>query len=207
MGEDYAKFAGLTAEEDIEEPLIQSMRKRLPWLITLLILGLGVSAVVGAFEHVVARLTIIMSFQSMILDMSGNSGTQSLAVTIRVLTDETLTTRQKFRQFFKELRVGFSNGIILALISFVLVAFYIALFKGQTLGFGFMVSGCLAVSLMIAMTIAASIGTLIPMFFKKIGVDPAVASGPFITTLNDFIAVIVYYSLCYVFLLNVFHLG
>ncbi len=207
MGEDYAKFAGLTAEEDIEEPLVRSMRKRLPWLITLLILGLGVSAVVGMFEHVVARLTIIMSFQSMILDMSGNSGTQSLAVTIRVLTDENLTARQKIKQFFKELRVGFSNGIVLALISFVLVAFYIFLFKGHNLAFGFMVSGCLAASLMIAMTIASSIGTLIPMFFKKIGVDPAVASGPFITTLNDFIAVVVYYSLCYVFLLNVFHLG
>ena len=207
MGEDYARLAGLTAEEDIEEPLGQSLKKRLPWLVTLLILGLGVSAVVGAFEQVVARLTIIMSFQSMILDMSGNSGTQSLAVTIRVLTDENLTGKQKWRQFLKEVRNGLFNGIILGLISFVLVAFYIWIAKGRTLGFGFMVSGCICMSLMIAMTVSSAVGTTIPMFFKKVGIDPAVASGPFITTINDFIAVIVYYSMCYVFLLQVFHLG
>ncbi|MBQ8979655.1 MAG: magnesium transporter, partial [Oscillospiraceae bacterium] len=87
MGEDYAMFAGLTAEEDLREPLLMSMKKRLPWLLILLCLGSLVSGVVGAFEHVISRLTLIMAFQSLILDMAGNVGTQSLAVTIRVLTD------------------------------------------------------------------------------------------------------------------------
>ena len=94
MGDDYAKLAGLTAEEDLNETTKESMKKRLPWLIILLFLGIGVSSVVGVFETVVATLPIVMCFQSLILDMAGNVGTQSLAVTIRVLMDETLTGAQ-----------------------------------------------------------------------------------------------------------------
>ena len=88
MGEDYAKLAGLTAEEDLNETTRQSIRKRLPWLIILLVLGMAVSSVVGVFEGVVAILPIVICFQSLVLDMAGNVGTQSLAVTIRVLMDE-----------------------------------------------------------------------------------------------------------------------
>ena len=95
IGEDYAMFAGLSAEEELNEPLKMSIKKRLPWLLILLGLGIGVSTVVGAFEHVIAHLTIIVSFQSLILDMAGNVGTQSLAVTIRVLMDEKLSFKQK----------------------------------------------------------------------------------------------------------------
>ena len=94
MGDDYAKLAGLTAEEDLKETTFQSMKKRLPWLIALLFLGMFVSSVVGAFEAVVAVLPIVMCFQSLILDMAGNVGTQSLAVTIRVLMDENLAAKQ-----------------------------------------------------------------------------------------------------------------
>ena len=79
MGDDYAKLAGLTAEEDLNEPLRESMKKRMPWLVILLALGMIVSSVVGIFEKVVTNLPIIMCFQSLILDMAGNVGTQSLA--------------------------------------------------------------------------------------------------------------------------------
>ena len=95
MGEDYAKLAGLAAEEDLQETVKKSIGKRLPWLIVLLGLGLVVSSVVGVFENVVAHLTLIISFQSLILDMAGNVGTQSLAVTIRVLMDEKISRKQK----------------------------------------------------------------------------------------------------------------
>ena len=82
MGEDYAKLAGLTAQEDLNETTGQSIKKRLPWLMILLVLGMLVSSVVGAFEGVVAILPIVICFQSLVLDMAGNVGTQSLAVTI-----------------------------------------------------------------------------------------------------------------------------
>ncbi|MBR6719165.1 MAG: magnesium transporter [Oscillospiraceae bacterium] len=206
MGEDYAKFAGLTAEEDLQEPLGRSMKKRLPWLLVLLCLGMLVSSVVGVFEQVISQLTLIMAFQSLILDMAGNVGTQSLAVTIRVLMDETLTFRQKMKLVGKEMRVGLCNGLLLGILSFLLVGCYILLFKHRTAGFSFAVSGCIGASLMIAMLISSAVGTLIPLFFKKIKIDPAVASGPLITTVNDLVAVVTYYGMSWILLLNVLHL-
>lgn len=156
MGEDYAMFAGLTAEEDLKEPLKESMKKRLPWLLVLLALGTVVSSVVGVFEQVVSQLTIIMCFQSLILDMAGNVGTQSLAVTIRVLMDESLTGKQKVELVFKEMRIAFSNGAILGILSFLVLGLYIALFKGKTWTFAYAVSGCIGLSLMVAMVISGA---------------------------------------------------
>ena len=207
MGEDYAMFAGLTAEEDLKEPLKESMKKRLPWLLVLLALGTVVSSVVGVFEQVVSQLTIIMCFQSLILDMAGNVGTQSLAVTIRVLMDESLTGKQKVELVFKEMRIAFSNGAILGILSFLVLGLYVALFKGKTWTFAYAVSGCIGLSLMVAMVISGAVGTLIPLFFKKINIDPAVASGPLITTINDLVAVVAYYGLCGILLIGVLHLA
>ena len=207
MGEDYAMFAGLTAEEDLKEPLKESMKKRLPWLLVLLALGTVVSSVVGVCEQVVSQLTIIMCFQSLILDMAGNVGTQSLAVTIRVLMDESLTGKQKVELVFKEMRIAFSNGAILGILSFLVLGLYIALFKGKTWTFAYAVSGCIGLSLMVAMVISGAVGTLIPLFFKKINIDPAVASGPLITTINDLVAVVAYYGLCGILLIGVLHLA
>ena len=207
MGEDYAMFAGLTAEEDLKEPLKESMKKRLPWLLVLLALGTVVSSVVGVFEQVVSQLTIIICFQSLILDMAGNVGTQSLAVTIRVLMDESLTGKQKVELVFKEMRIAFSNGAILGILSFLVLGLYIALFKGKTWTFAYAVSGCIGLSLMVAMVISGAVGTLIPLFFKKINIDPAVASGPLITTINDLVAVVAYYGLCGILLIGVLHLA
>lgn len=207
MGEDYAKLAGLTAEEDLKEPLKESMKKRMPWLVILLGLGMLVSSVVGIFEKVVTHLPIIMCFQSLILDMAGNVGTQSLAVTIRVLMDESLTGRQKVELVLKEMRIGLCNGGLLGLLSFIIIGLYIYFFKGKTLVFAYAVSGCIGVSLMLAMLISSAVGTCIPLFFKKIRVDPAVASGPLITTVNDLVAVVFYYGLSWIFLISVLHLA
>ena len=207
MGEDYAKFAGLTAEEDLKEPLGESMKKRLPWLLVLLVLGMLVSSVVGLFEQVIAQLTLIMAFQSLILDMAGNVGTQSLAVTIRVLMDENLELRQKIGLVIKEMKVGFCNGALLGSLSFVIVGLYIMVFKRQQPMFSFAVSGCIGISLLLAMLISSAVGTLIPLFFKKIKIDPAVASGPLITTINDLVAVVTYYGMSWILLLNIMHLA
>lgn len=206
MGDDYAKLAGLTAEEDLNETTGESIRKRLPWLVILLFLGMVVSAVVGVFESVVAVLPIVICFQSLILDMAGNVGTQSLAVTIRVLMDENLTTGQKVKLLFKEMKIGFFNGVILAVMALVFLGTYIHLFKGFALGYSLMISACVGVSLVGAMVVSSLVGTLTPIFFKKVGVDPAVASGPLITTINDLVAIVVYYGLVAVVLIDIIHL-
>lgn len=203
MGEDYAMLAGLTAEEDLKEPLKDSMKKRLPWLLVLLGLGMVVSSVVGVFEQVVSQLTLIMCFQSLILDMAGNVGTQSLAVTIRVLMDESLTAHQKLELVGKEVRIGACNGMILGLLSFGAIGLYIWAFKGKSVGFAYAVSGCIGSALLLAMVVSSIVGTCIPLFFKKIHVDPAVASGPLITTVNDLVAVVSYYGLSWILLIRV----
>lgn len=207
LGEDYAKLGGLTAEEDLNETTLQSTKKRLPWLIILLFLGMGVSSVVGMFETVVAVIPIVICFQSLILDMAGNVGTQSLAVTIRVLMDENLKASDKVKLMFKEVRVGFSNGLLLGTMSFIFVGLYIFLFKGNTFGYSFLVSGCVGFSLLASMVISSLVGTLVPMFFSKIKVDPAVASGPLITTMNDLVAVVTYYGMVWIFLIDIFKLA
>ena len=206
MGEDYAKLAGLTAEEDLKETTRESMSKRLPWLIILLFLGMAVSTVVGAFESVVAVLPIVICFQSLVLDMAGNVGTQSLAVTIRVLMDENLTAKKKLFLLGKEIKIGFLNGASLGLMALLFLGIYIHLFKKYAWFSAFLISGCVGVSLIVAMVISSLIGTIIPMFFHKIHIDPAVASGPLITTVNDLVAVITYYGLAMLFLIDVFHI-
>ncbi len=206
LNEDYAKFAGLSAEEDLEEPIALSVKKRLPWLFILLVMGLGVSATVGLFESIVAQLPVIMCFQSLILDMAGNVGTQSLAVAIRVLMDKQLSGKQKVSLILKESRVGLTNGFVLGLLSFFVIGGYLVL-KGNEVSFAFAVSGCLGAAMILAMLISALSGTVIPIFFQKIGVDPAVASGPLITTVNDLVAVISYYGLAWIILINLMHLG
>lgn len=205
MGDDYAKLAGLTSEEDLRETLPQSMKKRLPWLVTLLVLGLLVSTVVGLFEKVVSELAIIVCFQSLILDMAGNVGTQSLAVTIRVLMDERLKTSEKFKFVLKEMRVGFFNGLLLGALAFLGIGLYVTILKHYPTGFSFAVAACVGGSLWLAMIVSSLVGTLVPMFFHKIKVDPAVASGPLITTVNDLVAVVTYYGCAWIFLINLFH--
>lgn len=206
MGDDYAKLAGLTAEEDLREPLKKSIGKRLPWLLVLLGLGILVSGVVGLFEKVVAHLALIVCFQSLVLDMAGNVGTQSLAVTIRVLMDEQISGKEKLYLIGKEARVGLTSGIILGVLSFLLIGGYLVLFKGQPGMLAFSVSFCTGVALLVSMLLSSVSGTTIPMIFKRLKIDPAVASGPLITTINDLVAVVTYYGLAWILLIHVLHL-
>lgn len=193
----------VTAAEDLYEPLEKSVAKRLPWLIVLLGLGLLVSSVVGIFENVVASLPLIILFQSLVLDMAGNVGTQSLAVTIRVLMDETVSRRQKLQLILKEARVGFFNGLILGSLSFLCIGLYLMLFKGQTPLLSFAVSFCTGTALLVAMLLSSLSGTVIPLVFQKFRIDPAVASGPLITTVNDLFAVVTYYGTAWILLIRI----
>lgn len=202
MTDDYAKLGGLSESEDLDEPTFQSIKKRIPWLVVLLFLGFVVSSVIGAFEAVIATLPAIVFFQSTILDMSGNVGTQSLAVTIRNITNEELKGKQIAKNVFKEVKIGFINGLIIGVIGFLFVLAYLVIRKQEIVaGDGYLfsdalkVSAIISASLVLAMTLSSLIGTVFPIFLDKIHVDPAVASGPFITTFNDIVAVVVYYGL------------
>lgn len=207
MSDDYAKLGGLSESEDLDESILTSIKKRIPWLIILLFLGLVVSSVIGVFEGVIATLPVIVFFQSMILDMAGNVGTQSLAVTIRNLTDEEMKKKVR-KNVIKEIKIGFLNGLIISIIAFLFVLVFLAI-KHQEIvsGDGFLwmdvlkVAGIIAFSLLLAMTLSSFVGTIFPILLNKMHIDPAVASGPFITTINDVVAVVVYYGLTYILFL------
>ena len=203
ISDDYAKLAALVAEEEDDDSLWQSMKKRIPWLIALLFMGLAVSLVVGMFENVVDELPIIVSFQSLILGMAGNVGTQSLAVTVRLLgSEDDIGIKKQLLMIGREGKVAFFNGVAIAIVSFLLVWAFLMI-SGNALLFSLAVAICVAASMCFAMTISGLTGALIPSTLYRIGIDPAVASGPLITTLNDLVAVITYYGLAWVLILNI----
>lgn len=203
LGEDYAKLAGLTEEEELDESIFMSCKKRLPWLALLMVLAMIVSVLISSFEKAISTIAVIVFFQSMILGMAGNCGTQSLAVTIRVLSDEEIDTKKIVQIIFKELRIGFINGLILGILSFGGVLAFLS-FSQKPIVSGtnefifndaLQVSFIVALSLLVALTISTVMGTIIPILLKKLHIDPAVASGPFISTINDICAVVIYYGL------------
>ncbi|MCR5232150.1 MAG: magnesium transporter [Acholeplasmatales bacterium] len=202
MGEDYAKLGGLTEEEDLDESPFKSVKKRIPWLAVLLVLDLLISFTMANFENVVAVLAIIAFFQTLVLDMAGNAGTQSLSVTIRMISTNDVTGKKIARTILKEFLTGVLNGVILATISFGFVMLYLFIFKkGVVNGDEYNVvqaisaSSIVGIALLVAMTVSSLVGSIIPIIFYKMKIDPAVASGPFITTINDVTALLIYYGL------------
>ncbi len=202
--DDYAKLAAMSSEHEPDEKLLVSIKKRVPWLIALLFMGLIVSAVVGVFEKVVDALPIIVSFQSLILGMAGNVGTQSLAVTVRTLGDKNETNfKKQMITILKEVRVALLNGLVLGIISFVIVGIYLFVFSNENTIFILNAGFCVGLAMCFAMTISGFTGAAIPICLYRFGIDPAVASGPLITTINDLVAVISYYGLAWVLLLSI----
>lgn len=193
--EDYARLAGLSGEEHVEQSVVHSVKQRLPWLAILFFLGFLVSGVVGIFEGIMGELTLLVSFQSLILGMAGNVGTQSLAVTIRMLSDEGAGRGARLRQVLKEMGVGLFNGSLMASISFALVLAYLTVLRSTPPATALLVALSIAIALILSMLLSGMFGAFIPMLFQRIGIDPAVASGPFITTVSDLVAVVTYYGL------------
>ncbi len=204
LHEDMHRLAGLTSE-DKDESIWVSMKKRLPWLILLLFLGLVVSSVVSAFETVIAVISAAVLFQSVVFDMAGNAGTQSLAVTLTDINDDDDVSKKKIlKMMYKETMVGIFNGLLLGILSFGVIFAFLCIrhegvFSDKSNIFDAMdclkVSASVGTSLVISITLSNIVGLLLPILFKKIKVDPAVASGPMITTINDMVSACVYYTL------------
>lgn len=198
--DDYAKLAGISEEEKADEGLFKSVKKRIPWLVILLVLGLAQSFLMTGFEVVVAGLPIIVFFQTLVLGMSGNTGTQSLAVTIRSLSSYD-QKKIVLKTLFRELRIGFINGICLSILAFIFVFSFLKLtnqgvvLEKFNLQEGLKAASIVGLALLMSMTVSSFVGAIVPIIFKKMKIDPAVASGPFITTINDLTALIIYYSL------------
>ncbi|MFU8786259.1 MAG: magnesium transporter [Candidatus Izemoplasmataceae bacterium] len=202
--EDYARFAAISSDEDINESVLKSAFHRLPWLIVLLFLGSIIATIIGSFETTLEQLTVLVFFLPLILDMAGNTGTQSLAVTVRGLSKDYFDQKgNAFKHVLKELRVGFYNGLGIGFVSFFTTFLFLTL-TGQVMEFGtpFLVAITVSLSAFTALTFASAFGAFFPLLLHKIKIDPAVASGPFITTLNDIIGLLIYFSLAILIILN-----
>lgn len=205
LSEDYSKLAGLTEEVTVNASIFHSIGKRIPWLLVLLVFDLFVSSIISGFENLIALFPLVAAFQSLILDMSGNSGTQSLAVTILGLSDTELNGKNIWKIVGKEVRIGFFNGLIAGSIATIVVGIFIYIFKldsvtiensvGELIKVNpFVISSIIGATLLIGMTIASFIGCIVPITFKKIKIDPSTASGPFITSINDILTVFIYFG-------------
>jgi len=201
--EDYAKFANISSDEGVNDSFLKSALHRLPWLTLLLFLGLIISGIISSFEATLSQITVLVFFQPLILDMAGNTGTQSLAVTVRGLSKDYFNHKDViYKHIFKELRVGMLNGLAIGALSLLTTTVFLTIIgsgEHEPVLIGLTVGLSAAVSL----SLASVFGAFFPLFLHKINIDPAVASGPFITTLNDILGLIIYFTLAALIILNI----
>lgn len=187
---DYSGLASVDVEERTENPFVAAT-KRLPWLITLLFLGMGTSTLISRYETLVSSASILAVFISLITGTAGNAGTQSLAVAVRKLADKDEEKESNAKLIIDELITGLISGIVTGVTIFLVVGIWKHNF---VLGF------VIGIAMLCAITVANLAGSFIPILIDRIGFDPAVASGPFITTLSDLTSVFIYFSIASYFL-------
>jgi magnesium transporter len=149
------------------------------------------AAMLTTFEDTLAQVAVLGAFIPIIGGMAGNSGTQSLAVAVRGIATGEIKDTSKIKLALREMGSGLITGLVCGLIIFGIITL---LYDSSILGI------IVGVSLLIAMTLATLLGTLIPLLMSRLNIDPAVASGPFITTANDIISLLVYFSLANAFM-------
>lgn len=189
--DDYSKFAGVSEMNTFDKNSFSAAKKRLPWLLILLVLGMLTANLIGAFEATIEKVALLAAFIPLIAGTAGNSGTQALAVAVRGIATRDIEEESKFKLLLREAGTGLITGFICAV--FVIGLVYV--WKQEFL-LGTLVGAAIFVSIFVA-TIS---GSFIPLFMHKMGVDPAVASGPFITTLNDLLSTLIYLGLATTFI-------
>ncbi|WP_020619114.1 magnesium transporter [Paenibacillus daejeonensis] len=189
--EDIQKLSGSGKDIDFNTKAHVAAGRRIPWLILLLFIGLVSGTIISTFEDTLDQIVALTFFMPMIAGMTGNTGTQSLAVVVRGLISRKLTAQEVFGLVRRELMVGVMIGLTCG----ILITFLIYLWQGNIM-LGFVVG----LSLICTLIIGTMAGTIIPLILNKLGVDPAVASGPLITTLNDVLSLFIYFGIATMFI-------
>lgn len=200
--EDYGLLAGVKdIDFDTEtETVWKSAKKRLPWLLILSVLGFLTSTIISQFETTLGAVPAVALFLPMILGMAGNTGTQSLAVTIRGLVNEEFSNRRDIRKhLLREVGTGLLNGLIIGFLLFG--ATYVFLTLGQTEN-ALLITQAVSLAIVVGLTVATFAGALIPIVIHSLGIDPAIASGPFVTMVVDILGITVYFSLATLLLIT-----
>ncbi|MDD3712116.1 MAG: magnesium transporter [Candidatus Izemoplasmatales bacterium] len=194
--EDYSSLAGLSdVDVDEKETVISTIKKRLPWLIILLFINLLTSTIITGYEEQLQLLPTLAVFMPLILNMAGNSGTQSLGIIIRLFATNQLNHKKSIlRHLLIEFLTGLVNGFVIAIGLFVMVIIF-NLIRGQDIVNGLNFAFVVALSINIALIVATLAGAIVPLMINSLKIDPAVASGPFITTINDIFSLLIYFGL------------
>lgn len=189
--EDIEKLSASGKAIDFDTKSFVAAYRRLPWLILLLIIGVVSGSIISSFQTALQQLVAISFFIPMIMGMTGNIGTQSLAVVVRGLASEEINRKVITRLIFREANVGVIIGLVCGmLISVIALIWQGNLALGLVVGF----------SLFLTLIIGSLAGTIIPILLYRLKIDPAIASGPLITTLNDIFSLMIYFSLATTFI-------
>jgi len=180
---DYQMAAGLTQDVEADDTIWELTRARLPWLFLGLIGGVGAAAIMGNFEAMISEHAILFFFTPLIAAMAGNVGVQSSAIIVQGLANNDLKGSISNR-LLKEFSLAIVNGIALSIILFAFTWYW----QGEVL-----TSMAISISLFTVIIMAGIIGTFIPLFLDKRNIDPAIATGPFITTSNDIFGILIYF--------------
>lgn len=195
--EQYRNLA-LISEQSIDTTAYQKAKSRLPWLAVLMVLSIFTATLLSSFSATISSVVVLAYFQTMILDMAGNVSTQSLASTVIKITKD--PKAKMTPHILKELVIGTINSFMCALFGFLAAFIFLYILKHPTDQIA-MVSFVVSLSLFIGLIVGTISGALVPILFKKMKVDPSVASGPFMTTINDVLSLLVYLGLATMLLL------
>ena len=194
--EDIAKMVGTRAVDIRERSALRIFRFRMPWLIVTFFGEIAVSMIIKNFNPILAKVIALASFSPLIAAMGGNVGAQSATVVVRSIALGQVNGHQRFKTILREMRVGFMLWIVYGL--FLGVVSY-GLYGSQ---YHFMFSVVVAIGMCTSMTVASTMGAIEPIFFHRIGVDPATATGPLITTITDIVSNFTYLALATLLLMN-----
>ncbi len=181
---DYQMAAGISQDVEADDSILKLTKARLPWLLIGMFGGLGAASIIEGFNDSMGEFVILLSFVPLIQATAGNVGVQSSAIVVQGLANNSIDGKI-IKRLLKESLLGLVNGLAIALIAIVVTHF---IFKTP-----YLISVTIAIALIAVIIMAALIGTFIPIFLEKRGIDPAVATGPFITTSNDVFGILLYF--------------
>ncbi|GEL09176.1 magnesium transporter [Salisediminibacterium halotolerans] len=184
--EDIGEFAASRGATDLDISPFKAAGKRAPWIVMLMFFGMITASVIGQFEETLEQIVILSAFIPLIMDSAGNTGTQSLAVAVRSLTLGAVERKGIGKMILRE----FGTGVFLGAFSALALMFIVPFIYGD-----YWLAIIVGTSIFLSLSIATVVGTIVPLVINKLKLDPAIASGPFITTVNDIIGLMIYFSI------------
>ncbi|GAK09351.1 MULTISPECIES: magnesium transporter [Geomicrobium] len=185
--EDLAEFSATRGATDVNITAFQAAKKRSPWIILLMLFGMITAGIIGSFEETLEQVVLLSAFIPMLMGSAGNVGTQSLAIVVRGLALGNFEKKGLMRALVRE----FGTGLLIGLSCAIVLLLIIPIFFDDSL----YLAGIVGVSLLVSLAMAAVVGSIVPLVINKFKLDPAIASGPFITTFNDIVSITIYFSI------------